>query len=101
MDDLTIKYEHSQPFELVLITRDSHGNPTGKKSYITDSPYKLSQFYDRNRGKPKKKTKVVDDKTKKVVKQHGSMQSYVETTDKDIVDVGQWHKELDGLEKKK
>lgn len=85
----------SQPFELVLATRDANGNQTGTKSYVTDSPYKLSQFYLRHKGKPKKRDTKKDDKNSpkdkaaeqvKLVKKHGSIQSYVDTTEREQQD---------------
>jgi len=86
MEGLNLKYEHSHPFELVLVTRDSTGEPTGHKQYITDNAYKLSQFYFRNRGKPKSKKK--DDtkqaSTVKTVKSHGSLQAYVDVSEREV-----------------
>lgn len=88
MDGLNIKYEHSQPFELVLVTRDSKGEATGKKQFITDDAYKLSQFYLRNRGKPKSKKKddgkAKTDASIKTVKSHGSLQSYVDVSEREV-----------------
>ena len=87
MENLNLKYEHSQPFELVLVTRNADGEPIGKKTCITDSAYKLHQFYLRHRGKPKKKnTEVVEQKNLKVVKQHGNLQSYVDTTERTVIE---------------
>ncbi len=54
---IAFKSEVSLPFELVLVTRNSDGDPTGTKSLATDSAYKLSEFYLRTKGKPKKKHK--------------------------------------------
>jgi hypothetical protein len=86
--ELEFKHDHSQPFELVLVTRDAKGEPTGKKQYFTDDAYKLSQFYLRNRGKPKSKKKD-DGKAKtdaniKTVKTHGSLQSYVDVSEREV-----------------
>lgn len=42
--------------EIVTQVRDVNGKSTGKtKSYTSDSPFKVWQFYMRNKGKPKKK----------------------------------------------
>lgn len=58
MDQLQFsKQIESSEYELVLVLRDANGQPTGRKNYSTDSPYKLSQFYLRNQGKPKKKVR--------------------------------------------
>lgn len=54
---IEFKSEVSLPFEVVLITRNSDGDATGTKSFATDSPYKLSEFFMRMKGKPKKKHK--------------------------------------------
>ena len=54
---IEFKSEISLPFEVVLITRNSNGEETGKKSFATDSPYKLNEFFLRMKGKPKKKHK--------------------------------------------
>lgn len=49
--------EH-KTFELVMQIRDSQGNPTGKfKTFETDDASKLSEFWLRNKGKPKRKKK--------------------------------------------
>jgi hypothetical protein len=38
--------------------RDKEGNPTGvRKSFKTDSPYKLWSFWQRHQGRPKRKRK--------------------------------------------
>ena len=86
MKKLSIEQSHSQPFELVLMIRDANGNPTGTRTCITDSPYKLSQFFLRHKGKPKKKKKAETPKDKdKIVKQHESLQAYVDTPER-VVD---------------
>lgn len=81
---------HAPAFELVLANRDASGEPTGTtKSYVTDDPYRLSQFFLRHKGKPKPKTKVdgkEGQKTIKTVKQHDSLQSYVDTSDREVVE---------------
>lgn len=53
---INFKSDVSLPFEVVLVTRDSEGEPTGTKSFSTDSPYKLNEFFLRMKGKPKKRT---------------------------------------------
>lgn len=50
--------EESKRFELVMATRDAKGNPTGTKSFATDSAYKLDEFYQRNKFRPKTKKNV-------------------------------------------
>jgi len=46
----------SKPFEISLVVRNALGQPTGRRrTYATDSPYKLWQFYMRHRGKPRRK----------------------------------------------
>ena len=58
MSELKFISKTSPAFELVVAVRDSVGEPTGKlKSYTTDSPMKLWQFYMRYQGKPKRKRK--------------------------------------------
>ena len=48
----------SKSFELVVHVRDAQGNITDKtKSFATDDPAKLSQFYHRNVGVRKRKDK--------------------------------------------
>ncbi len=94
--ELNFVHDHSSPFELVLVTRDANGEPTGKKQCIADSGYALSQFYLRHKGKPKGKKKT-DDKvdTSKIVKKHGSMQSYVDTTEREEAmdaKIEEWHR---------
>ena len=43
-------------FEIELEIKDSQGRPTGKrKTFSTSDPYKLSEFYLRHQGKPKKR----------------------------------------------
>ena len=45
-------------FELTLCVRDHTGNPTGqKKTYSTDSGYKLWSFLNRFQGRPKRRKK--------------------------------------------
>lgn len=87
--ELEFKHDHGQPFELVLVTRDAEGNPTGKKQCISDDGYKLWQFHSRNKGKPKKRTEETNKDKVKTVKQHGSIQSYVDTTEREINDDGE------------
>lgn len=58
-------------FEITLCVRDHNGVPTGqKKTYSTDSPYKLWLFFNRMQGKPKRRRK-------KKVKQHEKTNSYI------------------------
>ena len=55
-------------FEISLIVRDSEGNPTDKRrSYSSDNPYKIWQFFNRFQGKPKRKKKR---KTKATTKEN-------------------------------
>ena len=56
--DLEFKPTQSSRFELSLVTRNASEEPTGRKNYITDDAYKLSQFFLRHRGKPKRKNKA-------------------------------------------
>lgn len=45
-------------FEITLNVRDHTGAPTGqKKTYSTDSAYKLWLFFNRMQGRPKRKRK--------------------------------------------
>lgn len=47
-----------QPFEIEILVRDSEGNPTGKKkTFKTDNPHKLWEFYNRHQGRPKRRKK--------------------------------------------
>lgn len=85
--ELKFAESHSQPFELVLITRNSSGDPTGKKNCIADSGYKISQFYLRHRGKPKKKEQAGSTRTPeqvKVVKTHQNITAYVDTSEREV-----------------
>lgn len=95
---LELKPTHGPAFELVLVTRDAEGNPTGKKSFETDSAYKLSQFLLRNRGKPKAKvTPKIDSKAP--VKKFDNVAAYVDKTERDLTDddLQTWNEE--GVEK--
>jgi len=54
-----------KPYEIEILVRDSEGNPTGKKkTFKTDDPHKLWEFYNRHQGRPKrrKKKQNVDNK---------------------------------------
>ena len=43
-----LKHYTSRTFEITLVIKDSHGNPTNrKKTYRTDSAFKLFQFWMR------------------------------------------------------
>jgi hypothetical protein len=87
LQELKFAESHSQPFELVLVTRNSSGDPTGKKNCIADSGYKLSQFYLRNRGKPKPRKQEAakpQDKNVKVVKSHKNITAYVDTSEREV-----------------
>lgn len=77
--------QHNQPFELVLVTRDADGNPTGTKNCIGDSGYKLSQFYLRHKGRPKSKSSEKNKADTKIVKQHDKVQAYIDTSER-VVD---------------
>lgn len=45
-----------EPFEIEILVRDSEGNPTGqKKTFKTDNPHKLWEFYNRHQGRPKRR----------------------------------------------
>lgn len=58
MIDFENNNDSNHDFELVMCVRDSQGNLTDKKkSFSTDSPAKLSQFYFRMAGVRKKKPK--------------------------------------------
>ncbi len=51
---LDLKHYESKTFEIVLMIKDSKGNPTNRtKRYRTDSAFKLFQFWMRYQGKPK------------------------------------------------
>ncbi len=85
MKNLKIKTDKCLSFELTLVTRDASGNATGTRSYETDSAYKLSQFYLRHKGKPKRRKKRVESKeTTKIVKQNDITEAYVDTTENQI-----------------
>ena len=45
-------------FEADLVVRDKAGNPVGRKTIRTDSPYKLFQFFLRTSNRPRRKKKV-------------------------------------------
>ena len=48
----------SSSFEIELVVRDFEGNPTGQtRSFVSDNPYKVWEFYQRQQGKPKRKHK--------------------------------------------
>ncbi len=98
---LELKTVAGPKFEISLVTRDANGEPTGRKSFVTDDAGKLSQYYLRHRGKPKKKVKVDENapNTTKLVKAHDNVQAYVDTSEKADVDINVWNKELDDLEK--
>lgn len=98
---LNFEKETGARYELSLVKRDADGNPTGRVKFITDDAAKLSQHYLRHRGKPKKKVKVDPNAptTTKVVKAYDNVQAYVETSEKDVVDIVEWNRELDELEK--
>jgi hypothetical protein len=86
MGTLELGYKNSPNFELVLVTRDSNGNPTGTKTCIADDANKISEFFLRNRGKPKKKNKKQTNKENvKLVKQHDNVQAYVDTSEREVV----------------
>ena len=43
-------------YEITVQIRNATGEPTGRtKTYKTDDPFKLWQFWMRNKGKPKRK----------------------------------------------
>jgi len=102
---LNFKKESGPKFEVVLCTRDSEGNVTGKTSFAHDDPRKVSDWFLRKRGKPKKKSDKKEDKTKdpntKMVKTSDGLQAFVDTQNREEVDIKKWHQELDNLERKK
>ena len=49
--------KQNKNFEINIVLRDIDGNPMGKRSYSHDDSYKVWEFYQRTRGKPKKKRK--------------------------------------------
>ena len=50
--------ETTPSFELVLCVKNAKGEVTGhRKSIGTDNPAKLSEFYNKYRGKPNRKPK--------------------------------------------
>lgn len=51
----------SKEFELSLVVRNALGEATRhRKTYATDSPYKLWQFFIRHQNKPKKQKKTTE-----------------------------------------
>ncbi len=52
-------------FEISLVLRDHMGKPTGKrKEFATDDANKLHEFFQRFQGKPKKRRKKQEKKTR-------------------------------------
>jgi len=50
------KAQPKYTYEIVVQIRDAQGNPTGKtKSFSSDYPDKISNFWHRMHGKPKRK----------------------------------------------
>ena len=48
--------DFDKSFEIDLVIKDAAGNPTKRRrSYVSDSAYKVWQFWMRNQGKPKRK----------------------------------------------
>lgn len=49
----------TRTFEIVVQLRDRKGNPTGRtKSFSHDNPAKIAEFWNRMRGRPKRKRKI-------------------------------------------
>ena len=56
MDRELFKREPSTSFSITVVLRDGDGVPTGKtKSFYTDSSDDLSDFWERNKHKPRRK----------------------------------------------
>jgi hypothetical protein len=53
--ELQFATKEHKTFEITVVLRDIDGNPIGRRTYSSDNPYKIWEFYQRNRGKPKKK----------------------------------------------
>jgi len=50
--------QESTAFEINLVIRDMEGNPSSRRrSYKSNDSYKIWEFYQRNKGKPKRKRK--------------------------------------------
>lgn len=88
------KPEHGPSLEIVLVTRDAEGNPTGKKSFASDSAYKLSQFYLRHKGKPKHRVTPKIDKNAPI-KKFDNVAAYVDNSERVLTDeeLQQWNEE--------
>ena len=55
-------------FEVSLVIKDADGNPTNqRKSFASDDPVKVWQFFNRFQGKPKRKKRK--DKSKPTTKE--------------------------------
>lgn len=48
----------SKAFEVVVVTRNAEGKPTGTKSFESDSAYKVAEFYERTTGLKRKRKNV-------------------------------------------
>jgi len=78
--DLSFKQEtQHESFGITVILRDAQGNPTGRtKTLHSDKAYKISDFYNRHRGKPKRKKKRKLPKTKDAEKHLKEVGEYAE-----------------------
>lgn len=58
-NELNFQGSTSNPsFEIELCVRNPEGQPTGRtKSLSTDDPHKLWEFWNRHRGRPRRKKK--------------------------------------------
>lgn len=74
--------KHSPKFELVIVTRNAVGEPTGTRSIVADEASKLHDFWLFHQGKPKKKIKTKIDK--KNIKQTKDV--FVDKTERKIND---------------
>ena len=71
--------QETRTFGITVQIRDAQGNPTGRtKTFYHDHPDKLSDFYHRHRGKPKRKKKGKAAKSKDVDKILKDVAEYAE-----------------------
>lgn len=68
MRNLHFEPPAGKDFTVSVCIRDHLGRATGRmKEFSTDSPYKLWEFWERNRSRPKRKKKNKNKKAKPVV----------------------------------
>jgi len=62
---MSVESTETKKFELVMCVRDSHGKKTDKKkSFSSDSPYKVWEIFEKTDVKPRKTKGVKTDSTK-------------------------------------